>query len=647
MTRVIFLIVIICFITRTQAQQLPQPYILNGSATQRTCNCYVLTQDAQTTSGTAWNKNKIDLTRSFDYSFDVNLGSKDATGADGIGFILQTQGTNLGATGQGLGFKGISPSLGVLIDTWQNNDENDPSYDHVAIQINGVSDHLAPTGNLTGPVQVADGQDNIEDGQWHLFRIRWDAATFTLEVSVDNVLRLTAVKDLVTDVFGGNPSVFWGFAGSTGGSSNLQQFCAALRPDFSFSSGQILCDGTPVTFTDNSSSFGVITRRWWDLGDGTISNNIQPAPHLYPGPGNYQVKMVIEDNSGCISDTLNAPVTIGSYPVVDFGPNRICLTSATATIFDSTNVAVGTKDRWEWDFGNGITASTQNPQIPYTVPGNYNVQLRVTTKEGCGTTGGKTIRVAPSPAITASGINVCIGEFTELQASNTTGVPIAQWYWSLGNGDTAHTQQVNYRYPAGGTYLTRAHAISNEGCPAPPVDVSVDVVDLHLDAGRDTIIAKGQPLQLNALANGDNLQYTWSPATGLTDPSIPNPVAILQQDQTYRVTVTSMEGCEDDDIIFVKAYTGPEFYVPNAFTPNGDGHNDVFRVIAPGVSRLNFFRIWNRWGQEMFQTADFTASWDGSFKGKPADIGTYVWMVQGVDYLGRTFSRRGTVTLIR
>lgn len=637
---------ILCLSGIVDAQQTQQPYILNGAATQRTCNCYVLTQDVQNQSGTVWNKNKIDLTQSFNYVFDVNLGCKDGFGADGIGFILQTKGTNLGATGSGLGFKGISPSLGVLIDTYQNANENDPGYDHLAIQMNGLSDH-ASTGNLAGPVMVVEGQENIEDCNWHLLRVKWDAVTHELEVSIDNQVRLTIQKDLVNDIFSGDPMVFWGFAGSTGGSSNEQQFCAALRPEFKFDTQQILCDGTAVNLNDNSSSFGSITRRWWDLGDGTTSTDLQPPPHVYPAAGKYEVKLVIEDNSGCISDTLKSPVTIGSYPVVDFGPGALCLGTA-MQIKDASTVTFGTLQKWEWDFGGGITAAAKDPVAPYTTPGNYGVQLKVTSKEGCSTTGGKQLMVAETPVISATGKNACLGDLNVFTGNNVTAhIPIQSWYWEMGNGDNSTLKDVNYQYAAGGKYPARLHAVSAHGCIAAPVDVPVEVIDLKVNVGRDTLIARDQPLQLDGTATGTALTYTWEPALGLSNPQLPDPVATLQKDQTYRLIVTSPEGCEDIDTLNVKVYAGPEFYVPTGFTPNNDGTNDYFRVIAPGVPKLDFFKVWDRWGQECFATTSLSNPWDGTLNGKPASAGTYVWMVQGIDYKGRQFSRQGTVTLIR
>ncbi|PUZ27062.1 gliding motility-associated C-terminal domain-containing protein [Chitinophaga costaii] len=627
--------------------QTQQPYILNGNATQRSCNCYQLTPATTFASGTVWNKNKIDLSQSFNYVFDVNLGC-DTNGADGIAFILQTEGTNLGANGQGIGFEGISPSLGVLIDTYQNTSENDPAYDHLAIQMNGLTNHQG-TGNLAGPVQVLDGVNNIKDCQWHLLRIHWDATTHTLEISVDNQVRLSIQKDLVHDIFNDAPSVFWGFAGSTGGRTNVQQFCAALRPAFDFDASQILCDGTPVTFENSSSSFGEITRWYWDLGDGTIYNGAQPPAHLYPGAGIYSVKFVIQDNSGCISDTLTTSVTIGSYPKANFTPDTLCLDATPLQLSDASTVAVGTLNNWQWDFGNGNTYSGSSVTIPFTTTGNYPVTLTATTKEGCNNTISKVLRIAPSPSVGGTSSNVCLGDASIFKGENLTpAISIRTWTWDMNNGSTSDGQNTRYTYSQAGDYNVVLHATSDEGCEALSSAIPITVLAVKADAGKDTIVAIGQPLQLFSHAtNIATAQYTWSPATGLNDPNSASPVAILNADQTYQLTVSSPEGCQDEDFINIKVYKGPEFYVPNAFSPNGDGKNDYFKAIAAGIPKIDFFRIWNRWGELVFFTSDLTVPWDGTIKGKPADIATYVWMIQGVDYTGRRFSRQGTVTLVR
>ncbi|PSL22580.1 lectin-like domain-containing protein [Chitinophaga ginsengisoli] len=626
--------------------QLQTPYILNGSATQQSCNCYVLTEDVMNASGTAWNKNKISLNNSFDYYFDVNLGCKDQTGADGIAFILQTQGTNLGATGRGIGFQNISPSLGVLIDTWQNASDGDPPFDHVSIQMNGDISHLT-SNNLAGPVTALDGNDNIEDCSWHIFRIKWDVTTKLLEVSIDGALRVSVQKDLVADIFGGEPMVYWGFGSATGGSANKQQFCAALRPQLRFDNHQLFCEGAPIVFGDDSKSFGSITRRLWDFGDGTTSADANPPPHLYTKPGKYEVRLVIEDNGGCISDTMKQDVTIGTYPQTDFTIDQLC-TDRSVTVTNKTTLGVGTIRQWDWDFGNGQISAAQQPSITYTDTGTYKIKLQATSAQGCSTSMQKASKVYPTPRISATGENACIGQPISFTGTDETPlVPLLQWYWDFGNGQQQSGQQLNYIYPAGGAYQAALHVASTDGCLSDTSYVPVNITDINLFAGNDTLAARGEPLQLNARTNGSGLQFTWSPTTGLTDPGIADPVAYLQQDQVYHLTVTSSEGCVEIDTLNVKVYAGPDFYVPTAFSPNNDGRNDVFRAISPGVSQLDFFCVWSRWGQEVFRTQSLFATWDGNFKGTPLPAGTYVWMIQGTDYKGRLFSRRGTVTIVR
>ena len=105
------------FINSVLVSQTTNPYFINGNAYQENCNCYTLTPDINTQSGSLWNINKIDLNQSFDYSFNVNLGCTDALGADGIVFVLQPINVNIGTSGGGLGYQGVTPSIGIAIDT--------------------------------------------------------------------------------------------------------------------------------------------------------------------------------------------------------------------------------------------------------------------------------------------------------------------------------------------------------------------------------------------------------------------------------------------------------------------------------------------------------------------------------------------------
>jgi gliding motility-associated-like protein len=185
------------------------------------------------------------------------------------------------------------------------------------------------------------------------------------------------------------------------------------------------------------------------------------------------------------------------------------------------------------------------------------------------------------------------------------------------------------------------------GCPKPDSQsVFVNVIQpIAAFAGHDTIITIGQTFQLHA--SGANT-YAWTPPFGLSDPSVADPVVQWNQDITYQVRVThEPEGCYALDTIHIRYIKGPAIYVPTAFSPNGDGQNDVFRPIPVGITQIRYFEVFNRWGQRVFQTTQYMQGWDGFFQGKPAPTGAYVWMVRGEDYNGKTIVEKGTVTLIR
>jgi gliding motility-associated-like protein len=169
-------------------------------------------------------------------------------------------------------------------------------------------------------------------------------------------------------------------------------------------------------------------------------------------------------------------------------------------------------------------------------------------------------------------------------------------------------------------------------------------------AGNDTSVVVSQPLQLQALTDHDGNSFQWTPATDLNDPDISNPVAILGpeiESIKYMVKATDTSGCYGEAAIKVKVFkTAPNIFVPNAFTP-GSSINNIFRPIAVGISSIQYFRIYNRWGQMVYSKPSLDAGWDGMISGKPQQTGSYVWMVQGTTYTGETISKQGTMVLIR
>jgi len=624
-------------------------YILNGSATQNNCNCYTLTQAIYTQSGSVWNSNKINLNNSFDFHFNVYLGCQDVNGADGIVFILQPIGTSVGTTGEGMGFEGISPSVGVSLDTWQNFNRNDPAYDHISIQLNGNVTHGS---DLAGPIQASATSDNIEDCAWHVFRITWDASTKTLTTYFDGQFRLQAQYDLVATVFNNDPMVYWGFSAATGGANNLQQFCTALNPVFTTNlSNNSTCLGNPVIFTDQSESFTIIQNFYWDFGDGTTSTLQNPPPHNYTSPGAYIVKHVIKGMDGCVSDTMKKTINIGAKPIANFSVYDSCTNKLLGIIEESTS-GFGAISQWTW-FLDGVVISTVQQPVLFNLPlGPHQLKLAVASIYDCmSDTVKKNFSVWSTPVVAIQAGNGCWKQpinFSGQQIDNAT--TITQWNWKFGDGQISQQQNTVHIYSPGGFKTVHLTATADNGCVSNDTTKTIHVGYIYTDAGKDTSVQQNIPFVLTA-SWGGNFNglptLTWSPATGLSTIYGFSPTAVLQNDQVYYLTATTNAGCIATDSVKITVFKFPGVFVPTAFTPNNDGLNDVLRPRYNGIKRLDYFAVYNRWGELVFKTSDMSKGWDGSFNGRPQGTGTFVWILNAEDHNGRKYQLRGTTTIIR
>lgn len=621
----------------------PGTYILNGSAVQDNCNCYTLTVESNFQGGSVWNATKINLNNPFDFIFNVNLGCKDADGADGIVFILQPINTSLGAAGEGMGFEGVTPSIGISLDTWQNTNRNDPTYDHISIQANGVISH---GGDLAGPVQASASNGNIEDCQWHTFRISWDPVTYSLKTYFDGVFRLEITRDLVATIFNNDPMVYWGFSAATGGSNNRHQFCTALNPGFTTNlTNNAVCLGDPVAFNNISESFAPIASFAWDFGDGITSNSPNPPSHIYANPGIYEVKLAIVGLDGCYSDTIRKTISVGDFPVAGFNVFDTC-SGDIPRIIENSNVSVGNISQWNWTLNGAPVSTSQIPQLTGLQAGPYHLDLVATSNYGCSSSPiSKLFMIKRRPMIEGEGVDGCVNEpvtFSAQQMDNATW--ITQWNWEFGDGQTSTQQNPTHIYTIGKQYSVTLYASSDNGCPSNPVTIPIFINKAVANAGNDTTALIDLPHQLQG---SGGVSYSWSPPTGLNDPTIQNPITILENDITYTLTVTTVEGCQDVDEIKVSVFKGSSVYVPTGFTPNEDGLNDLLRPNCIGIAKLEYFSIYNRWGELIFTTKAIGAGWDGTIKGAKQSTGSFVWMLQAVDFAGKVYKLKGTTTLIR
>ena len=614
-------------------------YVMNGSATKDSCNCYTLTTPTINQTGSVWQGTKINLNDSFDYSLKVFLGCSPG-GADGVAFVLQPVSTNVGALGEGWGFEGITPSIGISLDTYQNT--GDPAYDNIAIHANG---DINNTNDLAGPIPASATSDNIEDCNWHDFRIKWDPSTHTLSTWFDGVFRLSIQKDLVSDIFSNDPMVYWGFSGSTGLAYNLQKFCTPLTPaaitGLVDSTG---CVGTPVLFKDSSISYTTIQNFYWDFGDGTTSTLQNPPPHYYPNPGNYLITHSITAQDNCTSPSLSKIITVLSSPTLSLKVFDTC-NNLSPRVDINSSIINGNIIKWQWNLDGTAFSNLSNPDFTQLFPGAHSIGLMLTNNIECNTNfSSSNFIINPLPQITFNANDGCINVPIVFSAQQTGAItPINQWLWNFGDGDSSNQQNTQHIFTTEGNQDVQLIAKDVNGCLG-EFSGTVLADAAHANAGKDTVVLINTDFQLKG---SGGTQYEWSPSTGLNNPLISNPVGNLSSDMTYLLMVQTPEGCTDTASVKVAVVKNTAVFVPNAFTPNNDGLNDIIKPYLVGIKSLEYFTIYNRWGQKIFSTNQMDTGWDGYFNGKIIDNSEYAWFLKAVDITGKVYHLKGTFILIK
>jgi gliding motility-associated-like protein len=292
---------------------------------------------------------------------------------------------------------------------------------------------------------------------------------------------------------------------------------------------------------------------------------------------------------------------------------------------------------------------TPGVKDPLVVTPVANTSYQVTAIIG-GCTASRTIAVTtiPYPTVNAGG-DTMICYRTSAQLHGVTDGN--SWQWSPAstvNNPTSLNPLATPVLDITNYILTTFNTVS--GCPKPSRDtVKVTMLPRIIpDAGEDTVVIINQPLQLTATGG---VRYQWTPAISLSSPNIANPVAIFNEGSMglhYTVRVFNEANCSDTAGLIIKVFaTLPTVFVPTAFTPNGDGRNDVVKPIAVGMRKIEYFNIYNRWGDMVFTTTTNEHGWDGRIGGREQGTNTYVWTVKAVDFTGKAYFQKGFVTLIR
>ncbi|MBI3139510.1 MAG: gliding motility-associated C-terminal domain-containing protein [Sphingobacteriales bacterium] len=365
-------------------------------------------------------------------------------------------------------------------------------------------------------------------------------------------------------------------------------------------------------------------------------------------------------NANTSSPTVSPPVTTWYYVALN---DNGCLnqdsvqvrviSAVTLAAMNDTTICQGDTIRLR-AVSNGLTynwspaAGLDNATIinPRAVVNTSTVFTVTATVGGCNNSDQVLVTTIPYPVANAGNSPViCYNTAVQLNASITGN----SFTWTPSNFLDDPTVLNPVATPPRTTQYILS-AFDTRGCPKPGRDTLVVTVlpRVIADAGPDTTVVIGQTLQFNG-TGGTN--YVWSPGTGLNNTLIAGPVGVYNgnfDSIRYKLLVTDAAGCADSAFVTVRIFkTAPSVFVPTAFTPNNDGLNDVVKPIAVGMKKINYFSVYNRWGQLVFTTPINGHGWDGRIRGILQGTGVFVWMVSAEDYTGRPYFQKGTVTLIR
>lgn len=406
-----------------------------------------------------------------------------------------------------------------------------------------------------------------------------------------------------------------------------------------------VCYNTPVQYSVTPAPAGTTIDLLWTFNNGNTDTNEPPALQKFAGATTgythpISIKVTVD---GCPS-TISKNIWIHSQPTINISSasNHICLQ-------DSIQLTANGGVKYLWQpplYINNDTLSSPKVSPPATT--TYTVTA--TDQYGCSNSDSTQIQVIQPITLTATPDTfVCKNSSVQLYASGAN-----TYLWDA----SSFINNVNISNPIvtppnSTTFTVKGYSLYN--CFVDSTNVYVDVkASPSVSFNSDTLqVLAGDQVTLQPIYSSDVVSYLWTPDSYLSCTTCANPVVTTTNDTRYTVQVQNQYQCAASDSVFVAVFCAAgKIYIPTAFTPNGDGKNDVFYVMGKGVKQVNHFRIFDRWGNIVFERYncalnDATVGWNGTYKGLKANIGTYIYEVQVQCDTGTVFNYRGTVVLIR
>jgi gliding motility-associated-like protein len=404
-----------------------------------------------------------------------------------------------------------------------------------------------------------------------------------------------------------------------------------ILPDFTDS--LINCFTRKLKNTTTASGSGIASWSWNAGAAGTSA--VQHPTFTFPGYGTYTVRLIAVDSNGC-GDSITRTVTIPYIHFARAGNDTTTCTGVATMLHASGGIG--------YSWSPAATLGMPNAAVTTAMPSvNTTYIVTVTDTSGCLDQDTAAIKMVPGDQVIASPQDtlICAGKEVQLHAE---GVVSYQWAPPADLSNAAIADPVasfkrTITYTVTGKDrkgCTSYDSISLRQRPAPDVDA--------YSFGDLTVSCFDHAVQLHA--SGAE-QYTWQPGRYVNDSLIANPLASPPQTMLFTVTGVDEYGCSAQDTITVFSYKEAVVFVPDAFTPNGDGRNDAIRPLIYCDFNFERFEIYNRWGQKVFLSFRNDKGWDGNFNGEPAPLGVYMWYVKGHRDNGDAVMYHGDITLIR
>lgn len=410
------------------------------------------------------------------------------------------------------------------------------------------------------------------------------------------------------------------------------------------------CQGDSVVLSAAINWHGLIPRTTrWDHGDGSsVMNNVSRL--VYNSAGVFKVVFTAESQQGC-KDTFNEKIVIWPQPLAQWSENGLrCVGSSLQLVFNgSWN---GPRGSLSWNNNNVLIGRDSLILINPSKAENLNILLRTENAYGCFDSSVKIISIYDRPFLTTSADTICLGMKNTLKASINWGKGAGgNWNWKTGDGSIYTDSLVRHTYKNPGTFKAVFTSTNSAGCndsdmvyvrvyPRPEAAFTADPNPVV--AGSDVLLSNRSKGAFNWEWMLDNKLFSSD-----KEPVIKSP---LGGKYKLELIAISSDNCRDSTEIILLVTEKASIYIPNSFTPDDNGHNEIFRVYGLEKTADKYFlRIYSRWGEKLFETTNPKQGWDGRYgpDAKLCQEGQYVFLMHCVDIFGNSYNRKGTVLLLR